>query len=353
MTDWNLFFDGWIIATAAACAVACALPGCFLVLRRMSLMGDAISHAVLPGIAIGFLLTGARSNSVMFLGAIAAGFLAAFLSQWLRRFGRVDEGAAMGVVFTTLFALGLLLIVQGANSVELEPSCVLYGALEFTPLDRVVLPLTGGLEVPRAFLMLALVLLVDLVLILLLFKTFSIACFDPAQARAQRMRPNLIHHLLMGMTAITTVASFEAVGSIIVVAMIVIPGAFARLFVNRLGAMLIVACVIAIASAVLGHVGAVELPHLIGYGSVPTSGMIAFAGGVLLLIAILVNPRHGILPAFIRRWRFRLTTTREDLLALAWRLEERGAAPTAGVLCHDLRVARRVSALETDRKSVV
>ena len=81
--------------------------------------------------------------------------------------------------------------------------------------------------------------------------------------------------------------------------------------------------------------------------NISDSGMIAFAGGVLLLIAILVNPRHGILPAYIRRWRFRLTTTREDLLALAWRLEERGAAPTAGVLCHDLRVARRVSALET------
>ena len=153
MTEWSLFFDGWIVAIAATCAAACALPGCFLVLRRMSLMGDAISHAVLPGIAIGFLLTGARSNWIMFIGAIVAGFLTAFLSQWLKRFGKVDEGAAMGVVFTTLFATGLLLIVRGADSVELDPGCVLYGALELAPLDLVTIPLLGGLEVPRAFLM--------------------------------------------------------------------------------------------------------------------------------------------------------------------------------------------------------
>ena len=94
MSDWTLFFDGWIIAIAAVCAAACAIPGCFLVLRRMSLMGDAISHAVLPGIALGFLLSGTRSNAVMFAGAILAGFLTAFFSQWLRRFGRVDAGAA-------------------------------------------------------------------------------------------------------------------------------------------------------------------------------------------------------------------------------------------------------------------
>jgi manganese/zinc/iron transport system permease protein len=348
MTGWTLFFDGWIIAIAATCATACALPGCFLVLRRMSLMGDAISHAVLPGIAIGFLLTGSRSNGIMFAGAIVAGFLTAFFSRWLKRFGRVDQGAAMGVVFTTLFALGLLLIVRGANSVELDPSCVLYGALEFAPLDLVTVPFSGGLEVPRSFFMLSVVLLLDLLLILALFKTLRIASFDPSQANAQGMRPELIHHLLMAMTAITTVAAFEAVGSIIVVAMIVVPAVVARLFIDRLGSMLLLAVVIAILSAGLGHLAAVELPHLIGYGSVPTSGMIAIVGGILLVIGILVNPRQGVLPRFVRRWRFRLQTTREDLLALAWRLEERGTLPTASILSHDLMTARRVSRLETE-----
>ena len=196
MSEWSFFYDGWIIAIAATCAIACALPGCFLVLRRMSLMGDAISHAVLPGIAIGFLLTGSRSNGIMFAGAILAGFLTAFFSQWLKRFGRVDEGAAMGVVFTTLFAIGLLLIVQGADSVDLDPSCVLYGALEFAPLDLVTLPFTGGLEVPRAFLMVAVVLLVNLGVVILCFKAFRIAAFDPEQAKVQGTHPDLMHHLL-------------------------------------------------------------------------------------------------------------------------------------------------------------
>jgi manganese/zinc/iron transport system permease protein len=347
MTDWNLFFDGWIIAIAATCAVACTLPGCFLVLRRMSLMGDAISHAVLPGIAIGFLLSGSRSNGIMFAGAIVAGFFTAFFSQWLRRFGRVDEGAAMGVVFTTLFALGLLLIVQGADSVDLDPSCVLYGALEFAPLDLVTIPFTGGLSVPRAFMMLMIVLLVNLVILLSLFKTFRIAAFDPSQASAQRMRPDLAHHLLMAMTAITTVAAFEAVGSIIVVAMIVVPAVIARLFVNRLGTMLVFAATIGVVAAVGGHYTAVELPHLVGYGSVPTSGMIALVGGLMLLVSIMVNPRQGVVPRFLRRWRFRMQITREDLLALAWRLEERGTTPTATILSQDLMNARRVSRLET------
>ena len=347
MTDWSLFFDGWIIAIAATCAVACTLPGCFLVLRRMSLMGDAISHAVLPGIAIGFLISGSRSNAIMFAGAIVAGFFTAFFSQWLRRFGRVDEGAAMGVVFTTLFALGLLLIVQGADSVELDPSCVLYGALEFAPLDMITLPFTGGLRVPRAFMMLAVVLLLDLVIIGALFKALRIASFDPAQAAAQRMKPDLVHHLLMAMTAITTVAAFEAVGSIIVVAMIVVPAVTARLFVHQLSSMLLLATILAVTAAGAGHYAAVELPHLIGYGSVPTSGMIAAVGGLMLLIGIIVNPDQGVVPRFIRRWRFRLQTTREDLLALAWRLEERGTLPTAAILSEDLMTARKVSRMET------
>ena len=346
MTQWSLFFDGWIIAIAATCAVACALPGCFLVLRRMSLMGDAISHAVLPGIAIGFLLTGSRSNGIMFAGAIVAGFLTAFFSQWLKRFGRVDEGAAMGVVFTTLFAIGLLLIVRGADSVDLDPSCVLYGALEFAPLDLVALPLLDDVKVPRAFLMVAMVLIINLVILAIWFKAFRIAAFDPEQARAQGMRPDLMHHLLMGMTAVTTVASFEAVGSIIVVAMIIVPAVCARLFASNLISMLCLASFLALTSALLGHLGAVELPHLMGYGSVPTSGMIAVIGGCLLFGGILINPTHGVVPKSIRRWHFRFQTTTEDLLALAWRLEERGAQSSARVLTHDLTTARQVSRLE-------
>ena len=339
-TQWNTFFDGWIIAVAAACAVACALPGCFLVLRRQSMLGDALSHAVLPGIAIGFLVTGSRANWIMFAGAIVAALVTVLLTQWLGKRARVDPGAAMGVVFTTLFALGVVLIVRGADSVELDPHCVLYGALELTPLDLVSV---GSLAVPRAFVILACVVVANLLVITLLFKEFRIAAFDPELAKSLGLRPELMHAVLMGMTAVTTVAAFEAVGSIIVVAMLVVPASCARLLVGNLRGMLGLAMLFALATAILGHLVAVELPHRFGFGSVPTAGAMATVAGVLLIGVILGTPRGGLVATLRARWAFHLRTTREDLLALAWRLEERGTATSGRDLCGQLRAVRGLS----------
>ena len=339
---WSLFFDGWIIAVAVACALACMLPGCFLVLRRMSLMGDALSHAVLPGIAIGFVLTHSRANIVMFLGAVIAGLLTAFFTQWLRRHGRVDSGAAMGVVFTTLFALGLLLIVHGADSVDLDPGCVLYGAIELTPLDLVSI---GGFDIPRAFLVVSAVLVANLVLVFVLLKEFQIAAFDPDLADSLGFRSNLMHYLLMTMTAVTTVAAFESVGSIIVVAMIIVPAATGKLLAGRLVGMIFFAALVAIASGALGHYTAVVVPHMFGYASTGTAGMIAIVSGALLLLAIVFTPRDGMVVQFSRRWKHAMRTTREDLLALAWRLEERKLAIEPARLSADLRQARGISKL--------
>ncbi|MDP6208374.1 MAG: metal ABC transporter permease, partial [Roseibacillus sp.] len=164
--NWSIL-DTWTVAIGAICAVACALPGCFLVLRRMSMMGDAISHAVLPGLAVAFLITHSRVTVVMFVGAVCVGLLTAVFTQWISRFGKVDRGAAMGIVFTSLFALGLILIRQSAKHVDLDPSCVLYGSLEYCVLDMVRM---GALEVPRAALSTGTVMLVNLLLCVLLFK---------------------------------------------------------------------------------------------------------------------------------------------------------------------------------------
>lgn len=339
---WTLDFDGWIIAIAVTCALACMLPGCFLVLRRMSLMGDALSHAVLPGIAIGFVLTHSRANLVMFLGAVLAGLLTAYFTQWLRRHGRMDPGAAMGVVFTTLFALGLLLIVRGADSVDLDPGCVLYGAIELTPLDRVMI---GDIAIPRAFLILAIVLLANLAVVLLLFKEFRIASFDPDLADTLGYHSNRMHYLLMTMTAVTTVAAFESVGSIIVVAMIIVPAATAKLLANRLPGMLVIAGVVAATSAALGHYSAVTVPRWWGFASTGTSGMIAVVAGCLLVLALIFSPRDGLFMRTLRHWSHAMRTTREDLLALAWRLEERTLPCEPARLCTDLCQARGMHAL--------
>lgn len=288
---WTLF-DTWIIVAGVLCAVACALPGTILVLRRMSMMGDAISHAVLPGLALAFLFTGSRASLPMFAGAAASGVLAALAIQWINRLGKVDQGASMGIVFTTLFAIGLLLIVQAADHVDLDPGCVLYGAIELVPLD--IMPL-GGMEVPRSVVVLLAVLLVNLTLLLVFYKEFRITAFDPGLASTAGISPAALHYLLMIMVAVTTVASFEAVGSILVIAMLVVPAATASLLTQRFGSMLMAATALAAVSAILGHLGALVIPPWFGFRGTSTSGMMAVAAGALFLAAWLFNPDRGLL----------------------------------------------------------
>lgn len=294
--------DTWIVVIGALCAVACALPGCFLVLRRMSMMGDAISHAVLPGLAIAFLLTGDRSSLAMFIGAAAVGILTAVFTHWISAFGKVDQGASMGIVFTTLFAIGLLLIVQAADHVDLDPGCVLYGAIELTPLDVLFSLNAAGMEidVPRAAAVLAIVALLNLAIILVLFKEFRISSFDPELATAQGVNAGLMHYLLMTMVAVTTVASFEAVGSIIVIAMLVAPPAAAFLITDRLGMMLALSALFGILSAALGHVSALIVPTWFGFESTTTSGMMAASAGAIFAAAWVFEPRRGLLARWFR-----------------------------------------------------
>lgn len=310
--------DTWIVVIGALAAVACALLGNFLVLRKMSMMGDAISHAVLPGLAIAFLVTGARASWGMFLGAAIVGVLTAVFTQWVSRFGKVDEGASMGIVFTTLFAAGLLLIVQAADHVDLDPGCVLYGAIELTPLDVVWRPEMFGMvfEVPRAALVLAGVLLVNALFVVLFFKELRIVSFDSALATTMGINANLMHYLLMTLVAVTTVAAFEAVGSIIVIAMLIVPPATAHLVTDRLSVMVLLSVVFALMAAVLGHLSALILPGLVGFTDTSTSGMMAVVTGAIFLLVLFAAPRHGILAKKFRRLdaeaRTEVTPTRQE-----------------------------------------
>ncbi len=292
--------DTWITATGVLAAVACALPGCFLVLRRMSMMGDAISHAVLPGLAAAFLVTGSRASLPMFIGAVVCGIVTALGTEWVRRRGRVDHGAAMGVVFTSLFALGLVLIVRGADKVDLDPGCVLYGAIELTPLHTIAV---AGLELPRAFVQLGVVALLNLAVIALFYKELKITSFDPEHADALGISSARMHELLMVLTAVTAVAAFESVGSILVVAMLIVPAATAHLLTDRLAGMLAAAAVIAALAAGGGHLAAITLPQLIGYDDTNTAGMMAVVAGALLVGAIVFGPRRGLVRMALRRGR--------------------------------------------------
>lgn len=297
--------DTWIVVIGALCAVACALPGCFLVLRQMSMMGDAISHAVLPGLAIAFIVTGSRASLGMFVGAVVVGILTAIFTQWVSTFGMVDRGASMGIVFTTLFAVGLLLIVQAADHVDLDPGCVLYGAIELTPLDTLFTLSLGGIEfdVPRAAVVLGTVLLINLAVIVVLFKEFRISSFDPELATTLGINATVMHYVLMAMVAVTTIAAFEAVGSIIVIAMLIVPAATASLLTDRLGGMLIIGALFAALAAPIGHIAAITVPPMLGFETTTTSGMMAAASGTLFILVWCFAPRHGL----VTRWFIRTT----------------------------------------------
>ena len=265
------------------------------------MMGDAISHAVLPGIAIAFLVTESRASLPMFIGAAIVGLLTAIFTEWIRRFGKVDEGASMGVVFTGLFALGLVLVVQAADKVDLDPGCVLYGAIELTPLDTTTVL---GYDVPRVVITLGAVALLNLTCVLLFYKELKITSFDPALATTLGISSRLMHYLLMTLVAITAVASVEAVGNILVVAMLIVPAAAAYMLTDRLSVMIFLSVIIGIASAALGHLSAIMVPAIFGFGSTITAGMMALSAGVLFVVAALCGPRHGIIIKLIQRRRF-------------------------------------------------
>ncbi|CAM3611827.1 MULTISPECIES: metal ABC transporter permease [Saccharibacillus] len=282
--------DFWIILTAVLVASACSILGCFLILRRMALVGDAISHAVLPGIAIAFLMSGTRDSMWMLLGATAFGLLTVFLIQSLQTSG-LQSDASIGIVFTALFAVGVLLISLNAQHIDLDLDCVLFGEIAYVPWDTWTF---GGADMgPRAVWMLGITLTVILLLLGLFYKQFKICAFDPAMAAACGIPVLLFHYLLMGMVSMTAVSSFESVGAILVVGMLIIPAATAYLLTNRLGVMIGLSVAVGIVSAVGGYLVSYLLDASI-------AGCIVSIAGILFILTLIFSPSHGMIAKFAR-----------------------------------------------------
>jgi len=336
--EWT-FLDSWIVITGALSAMACALLGNFLVLRRMSMMGDAISHAVLPGLAIAFLITGSRESLPMLIGAVAIGVLTAFMVQGISKLSNLDKGATMGVVFTTLFAVGLILIRQAADHVDLDPGCVLYGAIELTPLDTYEI---YGYEIPAAALTNAGMLLLNGLFVVILYKELKITTFDPALATTMGINANVMHYVLMTFVAATTVAAFESVGSILVIAMLIVPAAGAHLLTDRLPVMLVISLLIALASAVLGHVFAITIPVWFGFRDTSTAGMMGVAAGIIFLLVFLFAPRHGLVSRLLNQALLALKITRDDILGFLYRYNELTTTKPVPVKAGTLRNALKL-----------
>jgi manganese/zinc/iron transport system permease protein len=330
--NFDIGLDLFPIIAGTLAAITCGLLGNFLVLRRLSLMGDAISHSVLPGLVIAFLIASTRSPLVMFLGAAIAGVATVVLVELVKSLGRVESGAAMGVVFSILFALGVLLIEQAAaRHVDLDADCVLHGQLETLVWYGAPDSWAGLLawstlgEVPRQVTLLALTCLVSVLFVGLLFKELRIAAFDPALATTQGFDARLMHYILMIFVAMATVASFEAVGSILVIAMLVCPAATARLLTDRLAPQIVWSVVIAGAGGIVGYFAATTIPGAFGADSVNAAGSMTLVAGGLLVVAIVASPRHGLIVRAVRRRRLAGTVARDDLVAALYRAEERGA----------------------------
>lgn len=306
----------WTILVGILASVGCALVGCFLVLRRMSLLGDAISHAVLPGIAIGFLLSGKISGPAIVLGAMMMGLLTAYLTQALSKAVQVAEDASLGVVFTSLFALGVVLISVKTRNVDLDAGCVLYGLIEFTPYD---VSEYFGVSIPNAVVSLGGMLLLILLSLTLFWKELKLAAFDPELATSLGFSANKLHYFLMALTAGITVAAFEAVGSILVVAMLIVPAATAQLLTDRLKTMLVLASLIGTMATVLGYALAV-------YWNTSVAGMMAISGGGLFLTALFFAPQYGIAAKILKQWQWSLRILREDILGTLYRAQEAATA---------------------------
>jgi manganese/zinc/iron transport system permease protein len=306
-----------IVLVGAVTNVACALVGCYLVLRRMSLMGDAIAHAVLPGLVVALLLSDSMNIGPLFLGAAAVGLLTTFLTQTLHQYGRVPADASMGVVFTSLFALGVVLLKRYAEGLHFDVSCVFEGILYSAGLDTIEF---AGLEIPRHLTTVGTVAIINLAVVLLLWKELKISSFDPALSTSMGFSATLMHYLLMALVAITTVASFEAVGSILVVAMLIAPAATAQLLCHRLGPMVTVACVFAIASAVVGYW--LALPSRFAERGLAPAGTMAVAAGGFYAVAVLFAPQTGVLSKVLHNLQTALRIVREDLLLMLYRVEE-------------------------------
>ena len=287
---------------AIVTAVACALPGVFLVLRRITLMSDAISHAILPGIVLAFFLTESLSSPLLILAAAGTGVLTVFLVELLQRTKLVKEDAAIGLTFPALFSIGVILISRFAENVHLDTDAVLLGELAYAPLNR--LKAFGYDLGPVALYVMGTILVLNLVFILLFYKELKLITFDASLAAALGFAPMLIHYGLMTLVSVTIVGAFDAVGSILVVALIAGPPATAYLMTDKLSRMLVL-------SAVIGSVNAVSGYWLAFLFDVSIAGAIATMTLLIFGLVFLVVPNRGLI-AIARRhtrqkWEFAQT----------------------------------------------
>ena len=310
----NLSVTLWIFVMGFLISAACGLIGNYLILRRMALVGDAISHSILPGLAIAFLFSKSLQTLPMFFGALTAGIVTTLLIELIHKKSRVKQDAAIGITFSTLFAIGVIIISFGqTDSVHLDAECVLYGEIAFVGLDLVqtdlgekplsIIQKIPGLNsevflqgntltiAPPSVIRMAIVTVVTILLILVFYKELLVTSFDSGLSSSLGINATVTHYVLMGMLSVIIVSAFEAVGAILVIAMLILPGATASLLAHRLPKMFFLTLV----HAVLSSIGGI---HLATWLNCSPAGAMVVAGSILFLGAWLFSPKQGLL----NRW---------------------------------------------------
>lgn len=263
----------YILLAAILVAMLCASAGSFLMVRQMAMVGDAISHSVLPGIVVGYLLSNSRSSLVALPAAMLTGLLVTLCIEWLHRKWKVQSDAAIGLVFTGLFSLGIILLTAFASQVDLDQDCVLYGDILFIPFDTFPKHHWASI-LPRPVWILVGMNALTVGILLLGFRRFTASAFDHTFARVRGLRPNTWHLVLMSLVSAVSVVAFESVGSILVLALMIVPAATARLFVNRMQILWALSVGFAIISALAGY-------YVAKWQDVSVSASIAVVAGIL------------------------------------------------------------------------
>jgi manganese/zinc/iron transport system permease protein len=311
---WPILVQGSLVS------VALGVLGCFLVVRGMSLLGDALSHCVLPGIVVGFWIGGSLSSPWILVGATAVGLVASLLIRGVHTHSRVKEDASLGVVFTAMFAAGVLMINLTASGSDLDPGCVLYGAIEHFVLDQSgILPMAivAGLVMGG---------------VVVFYRVLLVVTFDPQLAVALGLPATVVSLGMMAALSLTLVASFEAVGAILAVALVITPGATARLWTDRMPVMLFLAGMHGVVSAVAGY----WLSHP-AVMDTNAAGAMTVVGFGLFCVSYLVAPRHGMGLKLWQRLRLRRQVLAENVIKALVDLREARRPVAMSTMAEELR----------------
>lgn len=311
-TDFLIY--GWILLMGFFVCAACGLAGNYLILRRMALVGDAISHSVLPGLAIGFLVANAWSTRggtddaiattsnasshgltyglAIFIGSLVAGIVTTLLIEIIHKRTRIKQDAAIGITFSTLFALGVVLISVYADKVDLDADCVLHGEIAFVSIEPYI-SLAGHDIAPVPVIRMGLVALLTLGFIMVFYKELLVSSFDPGLASSMGINVTCVHYALMCWLSVIVISAFEAVGAILVIAMLILPGATASLLTTRFPRVMMLSVLHAALSAVLGM-------HLAIWLNSSTAGCMVVAGSGIFGLAWVFSPSQGLLMQWLR-----------------------------------------------------